>query len=173
MGALLAPGTSYAFKKEQLAAKPHPLMTHLSEMHRKVSCSSEHQRCLPALFDETETFHCAHTYSASTLSSAIESTFYGRSKQAKGGDNRRWGSKRDFFVCRPTTLPGLFEIKSQHPEAKLVVGNTEVGIEMKFKNMAYPHLVGVTHIPELNRIEVRYVTFAMVLQTHSLIRHMV
>ena len=58
------------------------------------------------------------------------------------------------LVCRPTTLEGLLELKSKYPTAKLVVGNTEVGIEMKFKSMAYPHLVGVTHVPELNRIEV-------------------
>ena len=57
--------------------------------------------------------------------------------------------------CRPTTLQGLFDLKAKYNDAKLIVGNTEVGIEMKFKSMAYPHLVGVTHIEELNRIEVR------------------
>jgi len=56
---------------------------------------------------------------------------------------------------RPTTLEGLFDLKAKHNDAKLIVGNTEVGIEMKFKSMAYPHLVGVTHILELNRIDVR------------------
>ncbi len=52
-------------------------------------------------------------------------------------------------------MEGLFELKAKYNDAKLIVGNTEVGIEMKFKSMAYPHLVGVTHIAELNRIEVR------------------
>lgn len=59
-------------------------------------------------------------------------------------------------MCRPTTLQGLFDLKAKYNDAKLIVGNTEVGIEMKFKSMAYPHLVGVTHIAELNRIEVRH-----------------
>ena len=59
-------------------------------------------------------------------------------------------------MCRPTTLQGLFDLKAMYNDAKLVVGNTEVGIEMKFKSMAYPHLVGVTHIAELNRIEVKF-----------------
>ncbi len=59
-----------------------------------------------------------------------------------------------WWECRPTTLEGLFDLKAKYNDAKLIVGNTEVGIEMKFKSMAYPHLVGVTHIPELNRIEV-------------------
>ena len=57
-------------------------------------------------------------------------------------------------ACRPTSLQELLAIKAQHNDAKLVVGNTEVGIEMKFKVMAYPVLVGATHIPELNKLEV-------------------
>ena len=31
----------------------------------------------------------------------------------------------------------------------------EVGIEMKFKDMHYPVLIGATHVPELNAIQVR------------------
>lgn len=31
----------------------------------------------------------------------------------------------------------------------------EVGIEMKFKDMKYPVLIGATHVPELNEIRVR------------------
>jgi xanthine dehydrogenase/oxidase len=56
---------------------------------------------------------------------------------------------------RPTSLAGLLAIKAAHPEAKLVVGNTEVGIELKFKHAGYLHLVGTTHVPELNAIEAR------------------
>ena len=52
-------------------------------------------------------------------------------------------------------MEALFELKAAHPDAKLVVGNTEVGIELKFKHAAYPVLIGTTHIPELNRIEAR------------------
>lgn len=58
--------------------------------------------------------------------------------------------------CRPTSLSSLLTIKKAHPAAKLVVGNTEVGIEMKFKNAGYPVLVGTTHVPELNQIEVSH-----------------
>ena len=56
--------------------------------------------------------------------------------------------------CRPLTLAGLFKLKAEFPDARLVVGNTEVGIEMKFKDARYPILIGVTHIPELNHMEV-------------------
>ncbi len=51
-------------------------------------------------------------------------------------------------------MAGLFKLKSEFPDARLVVGNTEVGIEMKFKDARYPILIGVTHIPELNHMEV-------------------
>lgn len=56
--------------------------------------------------------------------------------------------------CRPVSLKGLLDIKAKHNAAKLVVGNTEVGIELKFKHAGYPVLVGTTHVPELNSIEV-------------------
>jgi xanthine dehydrogenase/oxidase len=52
------------------------------------------------------------------------------------------------------SLEGLLDIKAKHNAAKLVVGNTEVGIELKFKHAGYPVLVGTTHVPELNTIEV-------------------
>ena len=58
-------------------------------------------------------------------------------------------------VCdmrRPTSKDSLLALKAEHPEAKLVVGNTEVGIEMKFKDARYPVLIGATHVPELNKV---------------------
>lgn len=54
---------------------------------------------------------------------------------------------------RPASLEELLELKGKHPQAKLVIGNTEVGIEMKFKNQNYPILIAPTHIPELNAVE--------------------
>ena len=60
-----------------------------------------------------------------------------------------------FKYCRPVSLEGLLDIKAKHNAAKLVVGNTEVGIELKFKHAGYPVLVGTTHVPEMNTIEVR------------------
>ncbi|KXZ53315.1 hypothetical protein GPECTOR_7g1209 [Gonium pectorale] len=55
---------------------------------------------------------------------------------------------------RPASLESLLELKAAHPAAKLVVGNTEVGIEMKFKNAAYPVVIAPTHVPEMNQITV-------------------
>ncbi len=55
---------------------------------------------------------------------------------------------------RPTSKASLLALKAEHPEAKLVVGNTEVGIEMKFKDARYPVLIGATHVPELNKVQI-------------------
>ncbi|XP_076100385.1 xanthine dehydrogenase/oxidase-like isoform X2 [Mytilus galloprovincialis] len=60
------------------------------------------------------------------------------------------GEKVEWY--RPTTLKQLLELKGKHPQAKLVIGNTEVGLEVKLKNMNYPVIIGCTHIPELNQI---------------------
>lgn len=54
---------------------------------------------------------------------------------------------------RPTKLDHLLLIKKRYPDAKLIVGNTEVGVEVKFKNMEYPVLVYPTQIKELTGVE--------------------
>lgn len=53
---------------------------------------------------------------------------------------------------RPARLDELLALKAQCPGAKIVVGNTEVGIEMKFKDMKYPVIIAPTHVPELNQV---------------------
>lgn len=54
---------------------------------------------------------------------------------------------------RPTTLEQLLRVKKAYPHTKIVVGNTEVGVETKFKNLHYPVFANPTLIPELNTIE--------------------
>ncbi|XP_055386170.1 xanthine dehydrogenase [Condylostylus longicornis] len=54
---------------------------------------------------------------------------------------------------RPTTIVELLKLKSEYPNAKLVVGNTEVGVEVKFKHFLYPVLINVSQIKELNEIK--------------------
>lgn len=53
----------------------------------------------------------------------------------------------------PVTLPQLLHLKKQHTDAKISVGNTEMGIETKFKNLTYIHLINVNRVPELVAIE--------------------
>ncbi|XP_045534492.1 xanthine dehydrogenase [Papilio machaon] len=54
---------------------------------------------------------------------------------------------------RPTDLNTLLKLKEQYPEAKIVVGNTEVGVEVKFKHLVYPVIIMPNCIPEINSIE--------------------
>ncbi|KAL6258955.1 hypothetical protein P5V15_008880 [Pogonomyrmex californicus] len=53
---------------------------------------------------------------------------------------------------RPTNLKTLLALKEQYPNAKIVVGNTEIGVETKFKNLIYPTLIQPTQIKEMYRI---------------------
>ncbi|KMS93918.1 hypothetical protein BVRB_026610, partial [Beta vulgaris subsp. vulgaris] len=56
---------------------------------------------------------------------------------------------------RPLSLQLLLESKSKYPDARLVIGNTEVGIEMRLKRMQYKALVSVAQVPELNILNVK------------------
>ena len=49
----------------------------------------------------------------------------------------------------PVSLDELLALKALHPSAKLVGGNTEVGIETRFKDCVYPVLLSTAHVPEL------------------------
>ncbi|XP_047317867.1 xanthine dehydrogenase 1-like [Impatiens glandulifera] len=53
---------------------------------------------------------------------------------------------------RSLRLQHLLDLKSRYPEAKLVIGNTEVGIEMRLKNLQYKVLICVSHVAELNKL---------------------
>ncbi|XP_041351962.1 xanthine dehydrogenase/oxidase-like [Gigantopelta aegis] len=54
---------------------------------------------------------------------------------------------------RPTTLDELLDLKSTFPQARLVNGNTEIAIEMRFKKMKYDVMIATTHIPDLKTLE--------------------
>ncbi|TMX00398.1 hypothetical protein EJD97_000888 [Solanum chilense] len=63
-----------------------------------------------------------------------------------GSNGRKW--------YRPIKLQHLLDLKARFPDARLVVGNTEVGIEVRRKGIHYPVLISVAHVPELNYIRV-------------------
>jgi xanthine dehydrogenase large subunit len=54
---------------------------------------------------------------------------------------------------RPTTLADLFEIMTQHPEARLVAGATEIGVDITKKSASFPVLVSTEGVPDLTRIQ--------------------
>lgn len=61
--------------------------------------------------------------------------------------------KNEVSWYRPTTLKHLLELKETHKNAKIVVGNTEIGVEVKFKNQTYPVLISTSSIQELHAIK--------------------
>ncbi|KAL9237148.1 hypothetical protein vseg_011734 [Gypsophila vaccaria] len=56
---------------------------------------------------------------------------------------------------RPLSIQHVLELKTRYPEAKLVIGNTEVGIEMRLKKLQYNVLISVAQVPELNILNVK------------------
>ncbi|XP_070578245.1 xanthine dehydrogenase/oxidase-like [Ptychodera flava] len=55
---------------------------------------------------------------------------------------------------RPTTLARLLDLKNLYPHARLVNGNTEIGVEVKFKDQFYPVYLAPSNVPELTKVEV-------------------
>ncbi|KAL5336813.1 Molybdopterin-binding domain of aldehyde dehydrogenase-domain-containing protein [Aspergillus crustosus] len=61
-----------------------------------------------------------------------------------------FGNKRKKWY-RPVTVQQLLEIKSVHPDAKLIGGSTETQIEIKFKQMRYDASVYLGDLAELRQ----------------------
>ena len=74
-----------------------------------------------------------------------------RGKNPVGSDT---GAARQCRWVQPATLEHLLALKALHPSARIVVGNTEVGIETKFKGVHYGTLVSPRAVPELRRLGV-------------------
>jgi xanthine dehydrogenase/oxidase len=55
---------------------------------------------------------------------------------------------------QPVTLDALLQLKQEHTDAKLVGGNTEIGIETKFKHREYRTQISILQVEELAKIEV-------------------
>ncbi|KAJ5071753.1 aldehyde oxidase [Anaeramoeba ignava] len=52
---------------------------------------------------------------------------------------------------QPTELKDLLNIKAEYPEAKIIVGNSEVGVETRMKNLEYKVSISTSKIPELRQ----------------------
>ncbi|XP_011496569.1 PREDICTED: xanthine dehydrogenase-like, partial [Ceratosolen solmsi marchali] len=61
------------------------------------------------------------------------------------------GKQTNWF--RPINLKQLLLLKNRYPNGKIVVGNTEVGVEVKVKHLTYPILIHPIRIHELKKIE--------------------
>ncbi len=56
------------------------------------------------------------------------------------------------FWIKPSNLDELLDVKHLYPNAKLVGGNSEIGVEMKYKNMDYNYFVYISDINELQSV---------------------
>ncbi|MCR6654343.1 MAG: xanthine dehydrogenase molybdopterin binding subunit [Opitutus sp.] len=59
---------------------------------------------------------------------------------------------RDEKFLRPVSLAELFEFRAKHPDAKLVAGATELGVELNKKFKTFPQLISVEAVAELTQI---------------------
>ncbi|KAJ6254003.1 xanthine dehydrogenase [Anaeramoeba flamelloides] len=51
---------------------------------------------------------------------------------------------------RPISLESLLELKKENPKAMLIAGNTEVGVEVRFKHLKFPVSISTSHVSELH-----------------------
>ncbi|CAG0901567.1 unnamed protein product, partial [Darwinula stevensoni] len=56
---------------------------------------------------------------------------------------------------RPASLDEMLRLKATFPEARIVHGNTEVALEIKFKDCKYPVMISPTAVQELHQVQVR------------------
>lgn len=50
---------------------------------------------------------------------------------------------------RPVSLERFVHLKMEHPKAKIIIGNTELGVEARFKGLKVGTFLCATHVPEL------------------------
>ncbi|MFI5706674.1 xanthine dehydrogenase small subunit [Kribbella sp. NPDC051620] len=54
---------------------------------------------------------------------------------------------------RPTTLPQVLEILAESPEAQLVAGSTDTGVEVNLRGLRPPLVVAIDRLPELREFD--------------------
>lgn len=52
----------------------------------------------------------------------------------------------------PGSLDELLQLKAGYPQAPLVMGNTNIGLDMKFKGIFHPVIISPTRVPELFKV---------------------
>lgn len=57
---------------------------------------------------------------------------------------------------RPSNMTSILTIKKKYPYSKIVVGNSEIGVETKFKNKLYTILIDPKLVFEMNNVEVTH-----------------
>src|ERR1700674_885092 len=64
----------------------------------------------------------------------------------------RYNFDGEIFL-RPTSLEKLFRAMAEHPDARLIAGATDLGLEISKRFQKFPVLISIEAIPELNEID--------------------
>ncbi len=67
--------------------------------------------------------------------------------------HKRRGLEPDFTYLLPKTLPELLQLRTAHPKAQIVAGCTDVGLWINKLHMDFAHVLDVTQVRELRRVE--------------------
>ncbi|MFM1981081.1 MAG: hypothetical protein RLZ68_2346, partial [Pseudomonadota bacterium] len=59
----------------------------------------------------------------------------------------------DSSYISPITLPALLQARTNHPQAQLVAGCTDVGLWVTKMHMEFPQVLDITRVQELRRVE--------------------
>ena len=63
----------------------------------------------------------------------------------------RYANNSEKFL-RPTSMAELFSFMAEHPEARLIAGATELGLDISKRFQKFPTLISVEAVPELTQI---------------------
>ncbi|KAL1251495.1 hypothetical protein QQF64_019291 [Cirrhinus molitorella] len=74
-----------------------------------------------------------------------------RLAEIKDQTTQRFCGERMTWIS-PGSLDELLQLKTVYPQAPLVMGNTNIGLDMKFKGIFYPVIISPTRVPELFKV---------------------
>ncbi|XP_016295765.1 aldehyde oxidase 1-like [Sinocyclocheilus anshuiensis] len=74
-----------------------------------------------------------------------------RLAEVKDQTTQRFCGERMTWI-NPGSLDELLQLKADYPQAPLVLGNTNIGLDMKFKGIFHPVIISPTQVPELFKV---------------------
>ena len=128
------------------------------ESQNDPGCGKTGQDCCMTMFKETTTKSNAANVTDSNQELIFppelkcKASFWNQQNLIFGNGSSS-SSSTTMTWYRPTVFKELLRLKTLHPAAKIVVGNTELGIEMKFKKQSYPVMIQPNQISQLTQIK--------------------
>ena len=128
------------------------------ESQNDSGCGKTGQDCCMTMFKETTTKSNAANVTDSNQELIFppelkcKASFWNQQNLIFGNGSSS-SSSTTMTWYRPTVFKELLRLKTLHPAAKIVVGNTELGIEMKFKKQSYPVMIQPNQISQLTQMK--------------------